>query len=107
MTTAGELLDCSKFDRGSVIDVRTKSRHYQLECLGGDVIRISGHPDFCPTPVLAQLRGSLSHEGKLKQGLIVRGMRLVFECFDGPGPVTTSEIIGVDTESTMHDRMAA
>lgn len=41
-----ELVECKSLERGSLIDVETKSRHYQIECLGGDRIRISGHPEF-------------------------------------------------------------
>ena len=45
MTTA-ELVDSHSLAPGSRIDVETKSRHYQIECLGGNAIRISGHPEY-------------------------------------------------------------
>jgi hypothetical protein len=42
--TSTELVDCKSLAQGSLIDVETKSRHYWIECLGGNAIRISGHP---------------------------------------------------------------
>lgn len=76
--TSAELVDCSNLVPGSLIDVETKSRHYRIECLGGNAIRISGHPEYCPDPVPAQLHGSVNKEGDLELGLIGRGMRLKF-----------------------------
>jgi len=55
---------------GSLIDVETNSRHYRIECLGGSAIRISGHPEYCLTPVAAHLHGSIDSEGSLDLGLI-------------------------------------
>ena len=92
--TSAEVLDCKSLARGSLIDVETKSRHYQIECLGGNSIRISGHPEYCPEPVPAQLQGSVDKEGTLEFGLIGRGMRLVF-LLDDRRPVTTSRVLSV------------
>ena len=77
MATA-EFVECKSLERGSVIDVETKSRHYQIECLGGNEIRVSGHPEFCPEPVTAHLQGSFDREGNFELGLIGRDMRLRF-----------------------------
>jgi hypothetical protein len=79
---------------GSLIDVETKSRHYHIECLGGNAIRISGHPEYCPNPVPAQLQGSIDQEGELELGLIGSGMRMKF-FLDDHRPVTTSRVVGV------------
>ena len=54
-----QLLDCRNLSPGSTIDVETKSRHYRIEYLGGNSVRVSGHPEFCPNPVMASLQGSL------------------------------------------------
>ena len=43
-------VDISSLDKGSVIEVETKSRHYRIEYLGGDEAWISGHPKFMPDP---------------------------------------------------------
>jgi len=102
MTMASaELLVCKSLAPGSVIDVETKSRHYRIECLGGNSIRISGHPDYCPEPAPAQLQGSVDKEGVLELGLIGRGRRLVF-LLDKDRPVTTSKILHVRVEQGKH-----
>lgn len=54
---------CSVGIDGSLVDVETKSRHYHIEFLGGNAIRISGHPEYCPHPESAQLQGSIDEEG--------------------------------------------
>jgi hypothetical protein len=79
---------------GSTIDVETKSRHYLLECLGGSSVRISGHPDYCPTPVPAHVQGSISREDGLELGLIQVGSRLLI-FLDGNRPFTTSRVLSV------------
>jgi hypothetical protein len=89
-----ELLDCQNLEPGSLIDVETTSRHYRIECLGGSTIRVSGHPQICPTPVIAQLEGSVTNEGKIENGIIERGMRLMFLLPDHV-PVTTSKVLHV------------
>jgi len=92
-----EGIDLSRLDEGSVIDVETKSRHYRIEFLGADQARISGHPQLCPTPVLAQLQGSIGRSG-IESGYIRRGMHLVFRRMDDHVPVTTSPITGIRVE---------
>jgi hypothetical protein len=89
-----ELLDCKSLEPGSLVDVETTSRHYRIECLGGSLIRISGHPQFCPTPVIAHLEGSVTSEGTIEDGIIERGMRLVCLIEDHI-PLTTSKILHV------------
>jgi hypothetical protein len=91
---SAQLIDCKSLEPGSVIDVETTSRHYRIECLGGNAIRISGHPQFCPTPVDAQLEGSVTSEGTLDKGTIECGMRLVLLIADHC-PMTTSKVLNV------------
>jgi hypothetical protein len=98
MTEKIELLKgvyLSSLDTGSAVDLETRSRHYRLEYLEGDRIRISGHPQWCPTPVLARLYGSTVRSGELEEGYIGCGMRLVFERLDNHIPITTSEITDI------------
>jgi hypothetical protein len=90
--TSAELIDCKNLMPGSLIDVETKSRHYQIECLGGTAVRISGHPQYCPDPVPAKLQGSLNQEGGLELGLIGKGMRLMFLLSERQ-PITTSRVL--------------
>jgi hypothetical protein len=95
--TSAEFVDCNNLAPGSRIDVETKSRHYRIECLGGNAVRISGHPEYCPDPVPAQLHGSVSKEGNLELGLIGRGMRLIF-LLNERRPVTTSRVLHVHVD---------
>jgi len=97
MTTTSEVpngVDLKNLMPGSLIDVETKSRHYQIECLGGNSIRVSGHPDYCPQPTPAQLQGSIDKLGELEWGFIEPGMKLMF-FLNGDRPVKTSRIISV------------
>jgi hypothetical protein len=71
---------------GSLIDVETKSRQYLVECLGGSAIRISGHPEYCLTPVPAYLHGSIEP-----------GMKVTF-FLNGNRPVTTSRVVSVHVD---------
>ena len=95
MTISTELLDLKNLGPRSSIDVETKSRHYKIECLGGNAIRISGHPEYCPEPVPAWLHGSIGRGGDLEFGVIGRGKRLVFLLDEPRRPITTSKVLHV------------
>ena len=100
MTTTSEVpagVDIKNLMPGSLIDVETKSRHYQIECLGGNSIRVSGHPDYCPRPTPAELQGSIDNLGELEWGFIEPGMKLMF-FLNGDRPVKTSRIISVHVD---------
>ena len=90
--TSTEAVDCMSLARGSLIEVETKSRHYHIECLGGNAIRISGHPEYCPEPVAARLHGSIDKEGILAFGTISRGLHFRF-VLDEHRPVTTTRVV--------------
>ena len=92
-----EMLDWTSLAPGSWIDVETKSRHYRIECLGGNAVRISGHPDYCPEPVPAQLHGSIDREGTVERGFIGRGMRMMF-LLGERHPITTSRVLSLHVE---------
>jgi hypothetical protein len=91
-------VDFQTLSAGSVVEVETLGRHYRIECLGLDLIRISGHPDFCPSPASALLQGSLDDQGTVAVGAIEPGMRLAY-FVDGLGPVTTSRVVSVEVKS--------
>jgi hypothetical protein len=103
--TSTEAVDCKSLPNGSLINVETKSRHYLIECLGWNAIRISGHPEYCPDPVPAHLQGSLNKEGDFEFGLIGRGKRLMFLMNDRR-PVTTSRVlhVRVDQPKVVHPK---
>ena len=89
-----EGVDLKNLRVGSLIDVETRSRHYHIEFLGGNAVRISGHPEYCPQPELAQLQGSINEEGVVEVDLIEPGMHLMF-FLKGSHPVTTSRVVSV------------
>jgi hypothetical protein len=93
-TISGALVDVKNLIPGSLLDVETKSRHYRIEYLGGNAIRISGHPEYCPEPVTAHLQGSIDKEGELEFGVIGRGMRLMV-FLNNQRPVTTSRVVNI------------
>jgi len=95
--TSAEVVDYKSLKRGSLIDVETRNRHYRIECLGGSAVRICGHPEYCPEPVPAHLRGSLDKEGTLEPGLVGRGMRLIF-LLNENRPVTTTRVIRLQVD---------
>ena len=100
MTTPAEIsegVDIQNLSPGSLIDVETRSRHYQIECLGGNAMRISGHPQYCPNPVLAELAGSVDREGMYETSCITPGKHLVFLLGDDR-PVTTSRVLSVHVD---------
>jgi len=90
-----EGLYLGSLNSGTAVDLETKSRHYRIEYLEGDRIRISGHPRYCPTPVVARLHGSVLGLGGVAEGYIGCGMNLVFEPLDNHIPITTSEITDI------------
>lgn len=91
-TAFPEGVQLTELETGSVIDIKTKSRHYSVEYLGGDRVRVSGHPQWCPTPVVVRLEGSLRNSGAFEPGFVGPGMHLVFQRFDDRLPVTTTEV---------------
>ena len=96
MTTSSEViegLELKTLTPGSLIDVETESRHYRIEFLGGNAVRISGHPQYCPDPIPAELEGSIGKEGFVELGHIERGSRLMFSLKNFP--FMTSRIVSV------------
>lgn len=95
--TSTELIDIESLTPGSRVDVETRNRHYQIEYLGGNAMRISGHPEYCPDPVPGLLEGSSNKLGILQPGLIERGMCLRF-LIDDHRPVTTSKVVSLHVD---------
>lgn len=63
---------------GTVLEVRTQNRAYTLRYQGDNQAFISGHPVFCPEPVLVSIHGSTWGGSMLKEHFIGRGMHLEF-----------------------------
>jgi hypothetical protein len=101
-----EGVDLNNLIPGSLVDVETTSRHYYIEYIGGNTMRISGHPHFCPSPVVAELQGSVDNDGMYQSGLITPGKHLVF-VLDHDRPVTTSKVLSVHVDEPRSRRVAS
>ena len=79
---------------GTVLELETENRFYTIAYQGGGEAWISGHPVFCPEPVLVRIHGSTWGGSMLKEKFIGRGMHLEFlhPQFD---PIVTSRIVEV------------
>lgn len=87
----------NSLDKGSVIDIETKNRHYRIEYVGEDKAWISGHPQLCPKPVLVQVQGSTGRN-TVESGFIGQGMHLVFLRLNDHVPITTSEVTDISVK---------
>ncbi len=63
---------------GTHLEVETRNRFYELENRGSGHVVISGHPRFCPRPILVKLNGSTWGGSMMKMQFIGRGMFLEF-----------------------------
>jgi hypothetical protein len=79
---------------GTVLEVRTQNREYTIRYQGSGRALISGHPVFCPEPVLVDIHGSTWGGTMLKERFIGRGMCLEF-AHPTYQPITTSMIVEV------------
>jgi hypothetical protein len=79
---------------GTVLEIETQNRAYTLEYQGSSRALISGHPVFCPEPVLVTIHGSTWGGSMIKTGFIGRGMHLEF-AHPEYEPITTSMILQV------------
>src|SRR5438445_2481872 len=76
---------------GTVFEIETENRAYTIRYQGLGQALISGHPVFCPEPVLVTIHGSTWGGSMIKSGYIGRGMRLEFG-HPTYMPITTSVI---------------
>ncbi len=79
---------------GTVLEVQTRNRAYIIEYQGRGQALISGHPVFCPEPVLVSIHGSTWGGSMIKERFIGRGMRMEFGR-PAQQPITTSVIVDV------------
>ncbi len=67
-----------RLPEGAVLRVETQNRAYTLVHRGNGQVLISGHPMFCPEPVLVHIEGSNWGGSMLKPSFVGRGMHLEF-----------------------------
>jgi hypothetical protein len=63
---------------GSRLEVTTHNTRYKLLVLNGNTALITGHPLYCPSPVLVRINGSTWGGSMLKVRFIGRGMCMEF-----------------------------
>jgi hypothetical protein len=78
--------------RGSSLEIQTRHRSYTMVNCGGGLALISGHPEFCPRPVLVRILGSNWGGSMLKTSFIGRSMHLEFRHPKYRTPIVTSTI---------------
>jgi hypothetical protein len=79
----------------ATLEVETQNRRYTLVNHGNGRVFISGHPEFCPEPVLVKIEGSNWGGSMLKMAFVGRGMHLEFRHPGYGRPIVTSRIVEI------------
>jgi hypothetical protein len=79
----------------STLEVATQNRSYKLVLLADGQALISGHPEFCPEPVLVRINGSNWGGSMLKTLYLGRGMHMEYRHPRYRGPIVTSRIVDI------------
>ena len=78
-----------------LLEVATQNRWYTLVIQADGQALISGHPEFCPEPVLVSINGSTWGGSMIKNGFVGRGMHLEYRHPDYQGPILTTRIVDI------------
>ncbi len=76
----------------TVLQIQTEHHLYTAVLVDVDSAMISGHPEYCPQPVLVAIAGSTWGGSMLKRRFVGRGMRLEFSHPEYKTPIVTSSI---------------
>ena len=76
----------------TILEIHTMHRCYTAVVLGEGEALISGHPQYCPQPVLVAISGSTWGGSMLKPDFVGRGMHLEFYHPEYDAPIVTSLI---------------
>jgi hypothetical protein len=79
----------------STLEVVTRNRRYSLVVRRDGHALISGHPEFCPEPVLVRINGSNWGGSMLKTAYLGRGMHLEYRHPNYSGAIVTSRILDI------------
>jgi hypothetical protein len=79
----------------TTLEIETQNRSYTLVNRGQGQVLISGHPEFCPEPVLVRIEGSNWGGSMLKACFVGRGMHLEFRHPEYQRPIITSRIMEI------------
>jgi hypothetical protein len=76
----------------TVLEIQTQHHCYTAVLIDEGLVLISGHPQYCPEPVMVAIAGSTWGGSMLKQRYVGRGMHLEFRHPEYPLPIVTSRI---------------
>ncbi len=76
----------------TVLEIETRHHCYQVFLLSDGKALISGHPRYCPEPILVAIAGSTWGGAMLKRRYVGRGMHLEFSHPEYQTPIVTSTI---------------
>jgi hypothetical protein len=76
----------------STVEVETRNRWYTVVVQRDGQALISGHPEFCPEPVLVHIHGSNWGGSMLKTAYLGRGMHMEYRHPAYHGSIVTSVI---------------
>lgn len=88
-------VDLNNLPEGEILKVETQHHSYTIVSRGRGQALISGHPKFCPEPVLVRIEGSTWGGSMLKTRFIGRGMHLEFRHPAYRASITTSRIADI------------
>ena len=74
------------------LHIHTRHHQYKVVFLGESHALISGHPEYCPEPVMVAIAGSSWGGSMLKLHFLGRGMHLEFHHPEYRTPIITSTI---------------
>jgi hypothetical protein len=72
-------IDLDTLPVGAVLEIETSHTTYVLENRGEGKVVLSGHPEFCPEPVLVKFHGSVGGPALIRSGHIEAGMQMAFQ----------------------------
>ena len=84
----------------TVLQIQTQHHLYTAVMVDDASALISGHPEYCPQPVLVAISGSTWGGSMLKRHYVGRGMRLEFSHPRYKTPIVTSSIQDIRELST-------
>jgi hypothetical protein len=76
----------------TVLQIETQHHCYTAVMVDEGSALLSGHPRYCPEPVLVAIAGSTWGGSMLKRRYVGRGMHLEFRHPEYPTPIVTSRI---------------
>jgi len=84
-----------KLEIDSRLEIETRNRRYVLVNRGDGDALLSGHPEFCPEPVLVKIHGSNWGGSMLKADFVGRGMHMEFSHPAYKGSIVTSPVVEI------------